>query len=316
MNGKSCPSISGGSCGGSEPIIAVGGSYRDWFAPDGPPVSGDAFPLSLFGMNVGYVFSRETLGNNPQYIGQDLCHEFGHMGGLSHQMADGVIMSNPFSNQNAGWAVGINEARQKQDDLAILLSVFGAATTPVPSLPVPTASATFLSADTSNQGAWQKQYGADGFSLAQGNQSLPGYSKLTVGGAADYVWARNSLDKRSLDGLAACWYSPSQFALDLDLTDGASHQVALYFVDWDTSDRQQRVEILDAGGNVLDSRDVAAFHGGLYLSWTITGHVTIRISNAPGHVNAVLSGVFFSPASAPPVIFTLKGVKYQITEVK
>jgi hypothetical protein len=115
--------------GTKQPIIAVGGSYQDWLG--GQPTSGGAFPLSL-GANVGYVFSKDTLGNNPTFAGQDICHEFGHLGGLKHQTAPGVIMSDPFGNPNAGWAVGTNEAGEKQDDLAILLSVFGAATTPVP----------------------------------------------------------------------------------------------------------------------------------------------------------------------------------------
>ena len=41
--------------------------------------------------------------------------------------------------------------------------------------------------------------------------------------------------------IAACWYSPgpvgSSFSVDVNLTDGAAHQVALYLLDWDNTTR-------------------------------------------------------------------------------
>ena len=56
----------------------------------------------------------------------------------------------------------------------------------------------------------------------------------------------------------------------------------------------QRVDILDASsGSVLDSRSVTSFNGGQYLVWTLSGHVTIRITMTAAS-NAVLSGIFFN----------------------
>jgi hypothetical protein len=71
------------------------------------------------------------------------------------------------------------------------------------------------------------------------------------------------------------------------------HQVALYLLDWDTTARSERVDILDAGtGTLLDSQTASAFHGGKYLVWNLSGHVQIKITRLAG-ANAVLSGLFF-----------------------
>ena len=81
------------------------------------------------------------------------------------------------------------------------------------------------------------------------------------------------------------------------------HQVALYFLDWDSAGRTSRVDILDAStGNVLDTRTVSKFSSGQYWIWNLSGHVTVRVT-ATGGSNAVLSGLFFGgkPAvKAPP----------------
>ena len=71
------------------------------------------------------------------------------------------------------------------------------------------------------------------------------------------------------------------------------HEVALYFLDWDSTARISRVDVLDAAtGTVLDTRSVANFNSGQYWIWNLSGHVTIRVTNTGG-VNAVLSGLFF-----------------------
>ena len=54
--------------------------------------------------------------------------------------------------------------------------------------------------------------------------------------------------------IAAAWYSASPFQLDLNLTDGSTHQVALYVLDWDKKGRAEAISIVDANsGAVLDS---------------------------------------------------------------
>ncbi len=64
-------------------------------------------------------------------------------------------------------------------------------------------------------------------------------------------------------------------------------------VDWLTPSRAETVEVLDAvTGALLDSRAVSGFGGGQYWSWTVSGHVTVRVIRTAGD-NAVVSGLFF-----------------------
>ena len=64
-------------------------------------------------------------------------------------------------------------------------------------------------------------------------------------------------------------------------------------MDWDNRGRGETVEIRDAvSGALLDSRALSAFAGGQYWRWTLSGHVTIRVTNT-GTPNAVVSGLFF-----------------------
>jgi hypothetical protein len=94
------------------------------------------------------------------------------------------------------------------------------------------------------------------------------------------------------DRIAACWYGRT-FTIDLAFTDQNVHQVALYLLDWDGGNRRaERIDILDAGNNVLDTRSASAFGSGQYLVWNLSGHVIVRIVQT-GPVNAVLSGIFF-----------------------
>jgi hypothetical protein len=81
--------------------------------------------------------------------------------------------------------------------------------------------------------------------------------------------------------------------VDLNFTDGAPHDVAIYFLDWDGLNRTQTVQVLDANsGAVLDTRPLSNFSNGTYLVWTLTGHVTVKLTNT-GPNSAVLSGIFF-----------------------
>ncbi len=130
-------------------------------------------------------------------------------------------------------------------------------------------------------------------------------------GNSSWVWASQSTDPRALlrgvatGRIAATWYSATSFTVDVNLTDGNPHRVALYNLDWDTTARVQRIDVLDASsGSVLDSRSLSSFNGGQYLVWTLSGHVTFRFTWTAGS-NAVLSGLFFdAPASTLPATTT------------
>ncbi len=110
---------------------------------------------------------------------------------------------------------------------------------------------------------------------------------------------------------AACWYtaagSGSSFTMDVNLTDGKAHAVSVYALDWldgGLGGRDERIDVINpATGSVLDTRTITGFGAGEYLTWSLSGHVQIRVTNLatnPGN-NAVISGLFFgsgTPGSA------------------
>lgn len=182
---------------------------------------------------------------------------------------------------------------------------------PTPTVtPLPAVESSFVSQDAATQGNWQAQYGSQGYIVVGDTQQLPPTVQVTPANQQEAVWQSSVGDPRALqkasdpadpaDHVAACWYSPSSFTIDVNVTDGQTHQLALYFVDWDQQNRAEIVNILDpTTDTVLDTRSVTAFTNGEYLVWNVRGHVTIQITNAPGSVNAVVSGVFIAPAAVP-----------------
>jgi hypothetical protein len=181
----------------------------------------------------------------------------------------------------------------------------GSASTQVNVSSTLSSSANFRFADFSTRGAWRTVYGADGYDLAQGASSLPSYAQVGLSGQVAYTWAGSTNDLRALQlpgtsgGIAACWFSPSSFTIDVNLSDGQTHQVALYLLNWDGTNGD-RVDVLDAAtGQVLDSRAAGLFQGGEYMVWNLSGHVQLRVDNNGGH-NGVASGLFFDGASATP----------------
>ena len=170
--------------------------------------------------------------------------------------------------------------------------------------PVVPASASFVAQDTTTQGSWKGVYGADGSSISQdpsgGNPALPAYAALSLKNNGNYLWSAATAESRALqktavgstDRLKGGWYSSESFTAALNLTDGQTHQVALYAADWDSADRTETIQVIDSvTGAVLDSRNLSAFQNGVYLVWNVRGNVIFNIVNT-GRSNAVLSGIF------------------------
>lgn len=162
------------------------------------------------------------------------------------------------------------------------------------------ARVAFVGQDPSTEGTWQGIYGADGFNVINGEISYPTYAVVTPSGQQPFTWASSTTDTRALlnpgsakgDRIAACWFNPTTFTIDVNLTDGVVHKVSLYFLDWDENGRSEKVELLDSSGAVLDTRAISSFTSGVYLSWKITGDVKFRITSLVS-ANAVVSGLFF-----------------------
>jgi hypothetical protein len=102
---------------------------------------------------------------------------------------------------------------------------------------------------------------------------------------------------------AACWYSATSFTVDVNLTDGFTHDLELYFLDWGGNTRGEQVVVKNAGtGTVLSTETVSSFHSGVYLEWMASGNLLLTITRTSG-ANAVLSGLFFdAPATSAAFI--------------
>jgi hypothetical protein len=168
----------------------------------------------------------------------------------------------------------------------------------------PTTSATFLKQDTTTEGSWINTYGTQGYEVIGNATSLPSYAAVTPSGQASWTWAASTTDPRALQDaggtgrIAATWYSFTSFTVDVDFSDGQTHDLELYFLDWDGTTRSEKVQISNAStGTVLDTETISSFHSGVYDNWQVSGNVVIKITRVAG-ANAVLSGLFIDPTTS------------------
>ena len=102
----------------------------------------------------------------------------------------------------------------------------------------------------------------------------------------------------SSNRVAAVWYSSSSFTVNVNLADGQTHYLELYFLDWDNKGRSEQVQISHATtGTVLATETISSFSSGDYLDWKVSGNLVITITRLAG-ANAVLNGLFLD-ANAP-----------------
>jgi hypothetical protein len=161
-----------------------------------------------------------------------------------------------------------------------------------------TASAAFVTTDTSTQGTWKGVYGSKGFAVNGDVTSFPSFAQATFNNALSWTWNGSTSDSTALQRaasgrIAAAWYETSgSFTMDLPITDGLTHQVAFYLLDWDARGRAETITIADATtGATLDQRSASSFVKGTYVVWKVSGHVKVTFTRNAG-VNAVVSGVF------------------------
>ena len=56
------------------------------------------------------------------------------------------------------------------------------------------------------------------------------------------------------------------FTVDVNLADGQTHDLELYFLDWDSKGRSEQVQISNAAtGTVLATETISSFSNGVYL---------------------------------------------------
>jgi hypothetical protein len=174
--------------------------------------------------------------------------------------------------------------------------------TPTPG-PVNTTAA-FVAFDGNTKGNWMGAYGSQAYSVIGDGQSIPNWLQTTVTGNNPYTWNGSTSDPRALvkpsnpaDRIAATWYTFNTIDVGFNLTDGQLHRLAIYNLDWDTTNgRSQQLEVIDAATNgVLDTRVVNGFSGGVYVVWNVSGNVKVRVTNLGP--NAVISGFFVDAAA-------------------
>lgn len=142
-----------------------------------------------------------------------------------------------------------------------------------------------------------------------------------MGGSLTYTWDNPCVTapcptkaSNHAQRIAACWYSSSEtITVNATQAAGTTHQVALYLLDYDRTDRAEAITVTDAGtGAILDTRTVfASLHNGQYWVWAIAGNVkfTITAIGGGGGSGAVVSAIFFDPSTViADTIFTYEGM--------
>ena len=145
------------------------------------------------------------------------------------------------------------------------------------------------------------KYGGDGFLIANdANSTPPSYAAVSVTGDSIVTWSTTTTDPRALQTTIgsstriASAYLSGTSTFNVDLTDGKTHRIALYLLDWNTTTRSETISILNAASNaVLDTETFSGFHNGEYAVWNVQGHVLIQVKST-GTPNAAISGVFFN----------------------
>jgi hypothetical protein len=160
--------------------------------------------------------------------------------------------------------------------------------------------ATYSGLDTTTQGTWTGNYGSEGDLIANDATMAPNFATVSLSGETPYTWKASTTDVRALQTassastrIASTYYSPTSFTINLNLTDGNTHTISLYLLDWDSTARAETISILDPVSNtILDTEEYSSFNGGQYAIWQVQGHVLIQITKTGG-ANGVVSGIFF-----------------------
>ena len=170
--------------------------------------------------------------------------------------------------------------------------------------PAPANSIRFIGANTSAGGTWKSVFGTQGYQIAADSSQSPAYANVTFAGKTDHIWNWNTTDTAALqrssgtDRVASCWYSANSFDVAVNVTDGQTHKVSFYALDWDNANRAQRIDVLDsATGAILHTANLTSFQRGVYLNYDVKGSVSFRFTRSAGP-NAVISGLFFDSPSA------------------
>jgi hypothetical protein len=147
------------------------------------------------------------------------------------------------------------------------------------------SSATFVKTDTSTGANWTGIYGTSGY-LTRTANTLPSY-------------VSESLISGFIDNNQPVWFNYSgDLTFDLNLTDGLTHQVAVYVTGTTTCGGMtgESMDVLDAANTSLslDSRRITSFPS--WWVWNMKGHVNLRFYSASNGCPTA-TGIFIDSSS-------------------
>ena len=126
-------------------------------------------------------------------------------------------------------------------------------------------------------------------------------------------YAAGAEDAIGSSRIAAAWEAVASTRVNVGLTDGQSHDLTVYAVDWNNQSRVEQIQIIDpATGDVLSTETLSSFTAGVYLQWVVTGNVDIVVTGISGGY-CVLSGVFIDPVNTPVAAPTTSPAKTDTT---
>jgi hypothetical protein len=199
-----------------------------------------------------------------------------------------------------------------------------------PTLTTEPGTAVYVGPDTATQGNWHAAstpwtpyvYGSDGYSIVNGTTSNPSYATVTLGGSSEYTWESTSIKTQALyiSNTSATRTGAQYFAnnsapysqtIDVNITDGNTHQFALYvFQDGGPAIYDPILVTDQTHGSVLlfniASDPTSGGTSPVYARWNISGHVrfTIFLPSNPTSANPGFDGYFFDPVSRSAVTST------------
>lgn len=107
-------------------------------------------------------------------------------------------------------------------------------------------------------------------------QALPTGSVSAAQTTTRYLTDANGVQQEIAGRMAA----DNHEIIDVNITDGKTHKVTIYLLDEDNSGRWSMVDVIDPDTQkILDNQNVYDFADGVYLSYNLSGHVQIRLTN-------------------------------------
>ena len=159
-------------------------------------------------------------------------------------------------------------------------------------------------------GDWKSKLGSEGYLIVNDHTNLPPDVLLAMTPPNAVTWELPSSSPRALERalepgrIASAWTREGELDMDLVFSDGHLHRLTVYLLDWDTHNKTaERIDLLDGTtGRLIAGRKVDGFSAGSYVSWTVRGHVKLRLRPLNGN-QVFISGLFVDPdPNRPPEV--------------